>query len=474
MTLKIFWIESKSWLKNQCLRCDEKFHIFDNQDGWNLFKVKNQKLISLRDILIDDYNLFQIEENKEYKGIPTGQNYLDEDGDIIDYQNIDIDNCPNRLRYKITTENILISSLRLAKSPALLFEDKDLSDYIFSNGFYIFKVNTKWNRKFILFVLRTQNLKNIIDNHIYRGIGISAYKSKDLKKIKIPLISKKKQDQIVTKIKPIEQKIKELKNKITPPQKIINQVFAREFEFDLEKFEKTKKEKFFEVDFSKISKNNLVRVSSHFHHIKLNFLEKKLKNKNYWTSLNTKFKLSGGKRIPKGKNFSNEPTSYCYLRPTEINIWGVDKNSILHISEEIYNQLKRYKIETGSFCISIVGTLGKTALINTENLEIEEDNLILSENFIKLIPIEKINDIFYYYFFYSFIFEAQTDREYTITSIKKIGIDKWSYIKIPDIPLNRQQKIVDEIKAELDKQEKIKNKIENKRNEIDEIIENSI
>lgn len=296
----------------------------------------------------------------------------------------------------------------------------------------------------------------------------------DLLKIKIPLIPKPKQDQIVAQIEPIEKKIKELKAQITPPQKIINKVFAKEFGFDLGKFEESKKEKFFEVDFANISKNNLTRVSSHFHHIKLNFLENKLKDKDFWISLNSKFKLSGGKRVPKGKTFSNEPTDYYYLRPTEINIWGIDKNNVLYISEEIYNKLKRYKITTGEFCISIVGTLGKTALINTEELEIEDDNLILSENFIKLKPIQEINDLFYYYYFYSFIFEAQMDREYTITSIKKLGIDKWNYIKIPNIPLKDQQKIVDEIKAELDKQEEIKSKIENERNKIDEIIEKAI
>lgn len=295
-----------------------------------------------------------------------------------------------------------------------------------------------------------------------------------LKKQKYPLIPKQKQDQIVSQIEPIEKNIKELKTQITPPQEVINKVFAREFGFDLEKFEESKKEKFFEVDFLKISKNNLTRVSSHFHHIKLNFLEDKLKDKDFWISLNTKFKLSGGKRVPKGKTFSNEPTDYCYLRPTEINIWGVDKDNVLYISEEIYNQLKRYKITTGEFCISIVGTLGKTALINTEELEIKDDNLILSENFIKLKPIQEVNDLFYYYYFYSFIFEAQMDREYTITSIKKLGIDKWSYIKIPNIPLKSQQKIVNEIKVELDNQEEIKNKIENERNKIDKIIEKSI
>ena len=213
----------------------------------------------------------------------------------------------------------------------------------------------------------------------------------DLLKIKIPAIPKFRQDQIVAEIEPIEKKIKKLKNQIIPPQEIINKVFAREFGFDLEKFEELKKKKIFEINFSQIAKNNLTRTSFHFHHIKLNFIEDKLKDKDYWTPINTFFGLSGGKRIPKGKTFSNEKTDYCYLRPTEINIWGIDKLNVSYISKEIYNRLKRYKIKTGEFCISIVGTLGKTALVDTEELEIGEDNLILSENFIKLTPKTKIN-----------------------------------------------------------------------------------
>ena len=294
------------------------------------------------------------------------------------------------------------------------------------------------------------------------------------KKIKIPLIPQETQDKIVAQIEPIENRIKELKDEIENPQEVINMVFAREFGFDLEQFEENKKKRFFELDFSKILNNNLVRLSTHFHHIKLDSFEDKLRDKDYWIPLDSKFKLSGGKRIPKGETFSNYITDYYYLRPTEVNLWGIEKNDTLYISKELYNRLKRYSITTGEFCISIVGTLGKTALINTEELGIGDANLILSENFIKLTPTQAINELFYYYYFYSFIFEAQIDREYTITSIKKLGIDKWNYIKIPNISLERQQKIVDEIKSELDKQEAIKKKIEKERNKIDEIIKKAI
>jgi type I restriction enzyme S subunit len=50
--------------------------------------------------------------------------------------------------------------------------------------------------------------------------------------IKIPSLSLPTQNQIVSKIQPIEQKIKNLKSTIKDQKDIINEVFAREFGFD--------------------------------------------------------------------------------------------------------------------------------------------------------------------------------------------------------------------------------------------------
>ena len=278
MPLKQFTTDFRELGKDFYLRNDEKYHIFLNSSDWNLFESKNKNLVSLKEILIDDYNNFEYEEDEEYKGIPTGQTYLDEDGYIKEFQSITEEDHPGRLKYKVSNENILISSLRLAKSPALYFEKENLADYVFSNGFYIYKVKNNWSKKFVLYVLRTKKLKNILDNHIYRGIGISAYKDDDLKKIKIPLISKSIQDQIVAQIEPIERKIKELKDQIAPAQEVINKVFAREFKFDLEKFEELKNIKNYYLDLSAFANNKDVRQSVKFHRKAGIFITEELEN----------------------------------------------------------------------------------------------------------------------------------------------------------------------------------------------------
>ena len=235
-------------------------------------------------------------------------------------------------------------------------------------------------------------------------------------------------------------------------------------------FEKDKEKKFFLTDFNNISKNNLVRVSPHFHHEKLKIIEKKLGGEDNWVSANSVFSLSSGIEIPGGRIFSESRTNYFYLRPTEINFRGIDKDNIPNISASVFEKVREHRIVSNELCVSAVGTLGKIALINTDELGIEKENLILSSNFTKLVPKRKINELFYYYYFHSFIFQVQVDREYTITTVKALRTNKWNHIKVPNIPLSDQDKIVAEIKTELDKQEAIKKEIEDERDKVDETV----
>ena len=137
---------------DELFRVDSKFHFLNKNYGWNIFDSKSNNLISLKNILTPTYEIFKYKDNEEYKGIPTGRDYLNEFGEIISHQVVSKEEHPNRLKYKINANCILLSSLKGAKTPALSF-DFDLSNYVFSNGFYIFEVATLWNKKFILYFI---------------------------------------------------------------------------------------------------------------------------------------------------------------------------------------------------------------------------------------------------------------------------------------------------------------------------------
>ena len=467
MGLKTFTISVAELSKDSHLRNDEKYHSFLFSSDWNLFASSNKKLIPLKDILSDDYTLFDYQEDEEYKGIPTGQTYLDEDGEIKDFQPVNAENHPGRLKYKVSNDNILISSLRLAKSPALFFENEDLSEYVFSNGFYIFKVKNDWNNKFVLYILRTKKLKCILDNHIYRGIGISAYKKEDLLKIKIPFIPKPKQDQIVSQIEPIEKKIKELKIQITPLQEIVNMVFVREFGFDLKKFEELKKIKNYYLDISIASQNKDLRNSVAFHQESAQFVMMELKK---ITKSKIKHFVDGP--IVLGASISpsnfNEQGEYYYISMATVKNYCLDLDDSQLVSPEYAKNNLNKAVSKYDIIMTRSGVaIGKFALI-------EEDVNGIFADFTMRIRLKDYNPYFAYYYFRSEYFQHLIHSNKKGLQNKNIFPSQIQEFPMIDISLKDQQKIVDEIKAELDKQEEIKSKIESERNKIDEIIEKAI
>ncbi len=470
MGLKTFTISIAELSKDSYLRNDEKYHSFLFSSDWNLFDSSNKNLIPLKDILSDDNTLFDYQVDGEYKGIPTGQTYLDEDGEIKEFQPVSTEDHPGRLKYKVSNDNILISSLRLAKSPALFFENEDLSEYVFSNGFYIFKANDAWNKKFILYILRTKKLKNILDNHIYRGIGISAYKKEDLLKVKIPLITKSIQDKVVDQIEPFEKKIKSLKAQVKPNKEVINEVFAREFGFNLNKFEELKQIKNYSLDLFAFGNNKDIRQSVKFHREAGIFVIHQLKK-----ITNKKIKDFISEPIVLGKGVSpndyDENGDYFYISMANIKNWQFESEDSKLVSKDYSNQNKNKTVTKNDILIarSGEGTIGKVALINDEDLQ------GIFADFTMRIRLQDYNPLFAYYYFrteyFQYLIEVNKKGLGNNTNIFPSQIQEFPII---DITLKEQQRIVDEIKAELDKQEDFKNKIAIERNKIDEIIEKAI
>lgn len=268
-----------------------------------------------------------------------------------------------------------------------------------------------------------------------------------LQKQKYPLIPKSEQDQIVAKIEPIEKRIKELKDKIKNPQEVINRVFAREFGFDLEKFEETKKQKFFEVDFSIISKTNDLKfnVSTSLN----NKIDFKMPNVKYFKIKKIAKSVFAGGDMP--KDFSDEKDE-VYQYP----IYSNGKENLGFIA-----YCKKARVKDRATTISARGTIG-FAVARTESYfpivrlisVIPNEEFVLNEYLANVINFSNIEK------------SGNTIAQLTTPMVENI--------KIPIPSLNKQQKIVDEIKAELDKQEAIKNQIESERNQIDEIIEKAI
>ncbi|WP_411896243.1 hypothetical protein [Winogradskyella sp. A2] len=448
------------------LRLDSKFHLDFNDSGWDIFKTSSSNLVKLKDYIEPFYEKFNYEEDVEYFGIPTGRDYLNDFGQIISHQLVTKDDHPGRLKYSADENCILISSLKGAVTPALNF-DFNLSKYVFSNGFYIFKPKGKNNKKFILYLLRSIRIKYLIDNVIYRGIGISSYREDDLLNIQIPYIDSEKQNSIVKKIEPLENEIIELINSKKSEIDIINEAFSNEFNFDFEVFNKLKSEKIVSSSLLNFSNNIDCRFGYRFQHKSGKYMMDFLKSK-------TQKRIKDYVAIPitLGKSVSpsqyDEEGEYYYISMATVKKFYFDKEDAKKVSDEYSNQNLNKAVKKNDIIMTRSGmAIGKFALIKKNIKGIYAD-------FTMRIRLENYNHQLAYYYFRSVFFQQ------LITTNKK-GLQNHNIFPsmiqefpIPDWSIEKQNEICDSITKQIDKQRDIDKIIEQKQNEINRIIENAI
>ena len=90
--------------------------------------------------------------------------------------------------------------------------------------------------------------------------------------------------------------------------------------------------------------------------------------------------VKGGKRLPKGAEYSPTPTPYRYIRVTNLSYGQVDQNQLLYLTPEVQKSIERYVVNTGDVIISIAGSIGLIAPVPASL-----DGANLTENAAKLV-----------------------------------------------------------------------------------------
>lgn len=153
--------------------------------------------------------------------------------------------------------------------------------------------------------------------------------------------------------------------------------------------------------------------------------------------------VKGGKRIPKGLTYSNEPTDYLYLRVSDMNKDNeVDFDTLNYISKDIFEILKRYEIVKNDIAISIAGTIGKIQLL--QNIP-QNKRIILTENCAKII-IKNGLEILPNYLELILnlpMVQKQIQLNYIQTTIPKLGLDRVNNLMVPQfLNVEKQREIV--------------------------------
>lgn len=465
MGLKTFTTDFQNIGKQEFLRPNVGYRYF--------FDIQNAIVYDFDTLIKLKYVLKELPTKKVSKGDLEDEEYL-----------IDIGNIERRFNNLINFEkvceigsdkNILqdgdIVIPKMQPQMGNIFLNIEHKRFIGSTELLEYSISPKYNQLFVYYLITSNkflsDLAKLESGKTHRRVNPI-----DLLKIKIPLITKPKQDKIVSQIEPIEKKIKELKAQITQPQEVINKVFAREFGFDLENADEKKRNMIHYSSLIDVANEELKFDIS----LKYRFIfNKYVKNpsKNEWIDLGKIVEVKGGKRLPKGQNITEEDTGFKYVRVDDLSWSGIfDLENIKYISEENHKKIKNYISKENDILLTIVGaTVGKCGLVP---LELDGENI--TENFARLIILDKGKYLPEYinYCLQSKTSVYQIDEYKGRSSQGKLALFRIKKIKIPNIKPELQQKIVDEIKAELDKQKKIKGKIESERNKIDEIIEKVI
>lgn len=460
--MKIFKIDLFYLSKHYFLRNDVKFLNYKTSIN------KNKKYILLKNIFNvingNSYTEYYTEEKTKIPFIRVGDlSFKDniEEQDLI-YLNEDV-KIPNE---KILKENDLILATIGTLGKVNLITKKFIGG-TFSNNTVLLRLKNKNNNPiFIEKLLQSDYMQSII-NKVKAQKAQPNLQTYDLLNIKIPQIPLEAQNKAVEQITPIENKIQELKAQIQDPKTIINEVFAEEFNFNINKFEEIKKInkyylklkdiKDFRLSFSYIKNNNSSIYIKNFLIKKDSIYLKNILKKKIKRGIQPEYDENGEIIVIKTLNIQNGNIKY--------------DNEIQFVNNDFFEKYKdRALIEKNDLLLTSTGAgRGKFAIY-------ENNEEAIADSHISIIKLNNKFNIKYINFFCQSLF-GENQLKYIETQIKgtpEIQEENLKYFLIPNIPLQKQQEIVDKIQTKINEQNKINDLIEKEREKINYIIENIV
>ncbi|KAF5032666.1 Type-1 restriction enzyme EcoKI specificity protein [anaerobic digester metagenome] len=165
--------------------------------------------------------------------------------------------------------------------------------------------------------------------------------------------------------------------------------------------------------------------------------------------------VRGGKRLPKGCNYSLKPTSHPYIRVVNFVNRSVDPTDIVYIDEDTFHQISNYIITKRDLYISIAGSIGKVGVIPDEL-----DCANLTENAARIILPGIIDRNYLCLLLNSEICQNQIEHLTISTNQPKLGLYRINEIQIPLPPLAEQRRIVVQLEALLADLERVRGRLE--------------
>ena len=151
--------------------------------------------------------------------------------------------------------------------------------------------------------------------------------------------------------------------------------------------------------------------------------------------------VKGGKRLPKGDDYSEVPTPFRYIRVSDLKQGAVRQEKLLYLKPETQKQISRYIVHTGDIIISIAGSIGLIAPVPATL-----DGANLTENAAKLkAKKDAYNSIFLSHLLQTNYAQSQIGSQTAQVTIGKLALFRIESIEIPLPPLALQQEFAIQI-----------------------------
>lgn len=429
----------------------------------DLFSIELPKVIN-EDALFEDFAYCEIGDS-------------DKNGDIspvilnFEHRNLQDENYYKKIENgdiaSVNIDDILISKVRpnLKKYVRITDEKKDV---FFTTAFI--RLRAKEMPDVLYYCLRTVFYEDLMAV-ARQGKGYPTISEKDLPTLRFDgtIINKLRANRsaISAVIDDVERKITSKASSIVPVQTIIDSAFQNEFGFDYGKFNELKARQIFKATQVTYSNNPDLRFSVKYHRPAGSFVMKEL---NKITDKKIKHFLA--EPIVLGASISNddydENGDYSYISMATIKNWVFDPNLAAAISNNYSAEKAKKTVRKNDIILarSGEGTIGKVALITDDLKGVFADftmRIRLDES--------RYSPLFAYYFmrscYFQYLIEINKKGLGNNTNIFPIVVQE---LPLPDISLENQLRIVNEIQEKIKEGETIKTEIETLRRKIESAI----
>jgi type I restriction enzyme, S subunit len=147
--------------------------------------------------------------------------------------------------------------------------------------------------------------------------------------------------------------------------------------------------------------------------------------------------------VPKGEKLIKEVTNHPYIKAQNIKNGFINENKLEYLTDELAVKLKRYVVNSGDVCITVVG-------VNIGDIGITPNSLHLAnltENANKLLIKDqsRLDNIYLAYYMMSDFVQRQVRKRTMAVGVPKLALFRIQQIDLLVPPFSLQQKFKDQL-----------------------------